>query len=628
MFSKFGRSRPVSNDAAAMFSAIDIKHILNALPPPGHSEDLFSQSLAGESLVSLASAKSNLQKLIDDREHVSIKDLPHLLDIQDISSLVAWADGQPAFSTASNGRPSLPPWIQKTIAIRFFAQARHGFINVYDEERFWSLPAEILEEIVRVYSTSFGRLQETEGYFATPQLVKKTKDSLLQLCREAEAEPAARNLSLSMGQIPREVLHELTSRMQAQSTLQRFEVQFREDGVWFVPVEAIARQSEQKQKTTLADYAQRLSSESHCIITEQGTTATDIVEQLIGGSDSTTDDDSKRTVQLVKHPSTAASDWPSSTILIKQHLLTRNLDIVLAHIPSAVTGLWNTSQPPDSTFTPAVQSLLSPSPSPLLSALLLSTSSQPVREAYTAEHTSLLSRSTISLYTHLQMTLFHPLFLYTAPLNLPEVLSDSTLAEHQQSFLLSHVKDSLLPTVLDISALSLPPPQALRTELSRFATTATGADSLDALLSASRRLGRKTRPSTLPPASTAGDEQERVQRLQARDEAVTTLLARLGRTKRASDVLQQVAWVLLAAVSTEVVALWVSAGRDAGRVVKCFGRFVENVTEDETGFGWKDAARRLEDFRGKVKDGKQSEADVEVVRELARRGWEGRRCRA
>ncbi|GAM87061.1 hypothetical protein ANO11243_050820 [Dothideomycetidae sp. 11243] len=604
-----------------MFSRNDIRYIIETLPQSTTSRDdanLFLPSLNGETLVPFATAKSDLLSLIRRDVAVSVHDIPRLLELKNPESLLDWADGQEDLSTPGNRRPSVPPWIQKTIAIHFFAKARHGFVSLQDVAHFWSLPLGTIEKIVAAYSPSFSRLEHVEGYHISLSALTRAKASLRRLCTEAQRTASSLNVSHERGDVPKEILATLLQQMaHGPDALEPFEIERRDSGLWFVPVEAMKRLEEEQRTTSFGKYAEKLSTDGYCIVSEDAQATHSIVEQL--GAKAVApgyDNSSQAIVQLEKHADTKATDWASgeTAVLVKQQLLTSALGQLLSSVPAAATAVWHATQDEDGTFNASVCNHLSPATDPaeeLNSLILLSTSSSSIRQAYQDQLLAIHAKATKQLWHHLQLTLSTPISLYTKSLDL--CASDPTLKEHQQSFLLSHIVSDILPTSLPLR-LALAPPAAAAKELSRFRAAAETSPSVDALTTALKRLMRKTRPAqddwTLPTSN------------EVRDDLLAARVRGLDRVMRPSDVLQQVTWVLLASVVDEDV-LFVSGGRDAGRMVKLLSR-VAGERPADGGFDWVAAARRMETFRASVKEGKQTEQEVEDVRDLGRRGFDAR----
>ncbi|PNS19635.1 hypothetical protein CAC42_7479 [Sphaceloma murrayae] len=150
-------------------------------------------------------------------------------------------------------------------------------------------------------------------------------------------------------------------------------------------------------------------------------------------------------------------------------------------------------------------------------------------------------------------------------------------------------------------------------------------------------------PSPTPPVATASSTRAAIDvngpgsttpshLLAVRDDILGTSLRALVKAKRPSDVLQQATWILLASVVDEPM-VFVSSGRDAGRMIRLYaglGGGRDGLMADGKegaagrGMGWADAGRRLEGFRLKVKEGKETKEEVDEIRDLARRGFEER----
>ena len=597
-----------------MFSATDVKSLIDALPRSADSDHQYMPSLNGQSLVSFAAAKAGLTALVNDGHTVRIDHLPQLLDIRDASSLLRWADQQDYFSTPKNNRTWLPPWMQKTVAIHFLAQARHGFASVSELAQFWHLTRHQVQLIIDVYRSSLPQMVQIGQYWTTLPTLKRTSKLVLALCREAEHTATPKNLSDARLDVPGPALSLLIDYMaHDMASLQKYDIKQDTDGIWFIPVNAIARKSESQQRTSLAHYAAQIARQGFCIVKpmdgEVNETANEV--RKLAGPD--------EILRLEKHVDTDRADWvdDGAVILAKQQVVSDNIAALSPLIQSVASTIWLSTQDSDNLFSSKVVNLLlqnKKASSELASLILHSTASAPLRSAYAMHLSQLAQESQAGVHSYLRGQLSIPLSLYASSLPLCQ---DPVLQASQTSFLHAHFKSDLIPSALD--KLPSPVSTQVRQELSRFRAAANEARNMDAMFSASKRLLRKTRP-----ANAVEDDPDEPWRV--RDVALEARLATLQRVKRPSDVLQQATWALLSSVGDEP-ALWIGAGKDAGRLVKVFRRMARELPPSGD-FDWVGAADRLEAYRGAIKAGTESGEDTLAVRTLASQGFEARRRRA
>lgn len=590
-----------------MFTANDVRSLLGILqsanPTGDQFPNVFLPSLNGTNLVSLSVARAKLRDLIDRRGNVSVADIPHLLDIKDATELIRWADEQPDLSTPDNGRSSIPPWVQKVIAIHFYNAIKYSFLSTRDMALFWSITENDFEKIITVYRRSFFVPRQCSWYYASPGLVERTQARLLAICRTAESEAVSISVTQKLKHLPAEVLEDLSGRLHSgPHELLPFELHAKPDGLWFVPAEAIKRRREASQQSSLERYAQQLKLDGFCIVKDESSEVSHIRDQLLSSGDG-------QTLELSKHADTPSNDWPSDTIaLVRQDHLNTTLDSFSSHIPEVAASIWQSTRETDSTFSSAVRSTLlaSISPSnPIHPLILLSSNSSPLRQYYTLSHAEQHSTASRLLHHHLFLTLHAPIALYLSGLDITS--SDPTLHEHQYTFLTTHFTTELIPAALALPATIYAPRQAEK-EITRFRSSISSSPSVAGISTALKRLERKTSVSDTRLPSL----------VEVRDSYLTPLPGKL----RPSDVLQRGTWTLLAC-RADRTALFLGAGRDAGRFVKVF-RSLADTDGGEGEMDWSSAAGKLEELRAALKAGTDTSGLEGEIRDLVIRGIEHR----
>ncbi|KAF2220290.1 hypothetical protein BDZ85DRAFT_284714 [Elsinoe ampelina] len=638
---------------------------------------------------------------------ISTSSLSSLLDVPDPTTIIRWADQQPTLSTPAARKPDLPPWQQKVVAIWFLFQARYRPTRISEAAEFFGLDAEIVEAIVKAHAETWQGV-EVKGLWVTKRMWEGRRRVVSTTLGDAEKHGEKKTLEGLEGW-DETVVRLLVTLALGEERGGQWELQREGCGWSFVP----ATGNGPSEKTGLDDLVKTYRHEFQTVgwvtIAGTGEQRAVILERL--REDGDLDDTTELESDSATDSATQNKVPQDSVTLVASRKLNEASMKVLEILPDVAQAIWRDTQDKDLSFNTKVQSHITTSLQdssisntllPLIELVLVSSNaSKPIKEAWMSRLAILSSTSSTAFLSTVRNDLRLPLHLYTAPMALYS--SDPTLAEHQTSFLYDFLRSDVLPAFFkSISTLDLPPPKDLSKELSKFKTTASEARNLDALLSVFKKFSRKTKlPDVHTPLSRAGtrslssrttsrtasrshstalsspaspsteqstttapaaeattppslDEQAgKTDLLLARDTILSQDMKTLLKAKRPSDVLQQATWILLASVVEEPM-VFISGGRDAGRMVKLFQRVASGV-EDEgggevkdrevdeegdegeamqptrEGYGermdWVGAGRRLEGFRGKVKGGKEEGREVQGVRELAGRGWEGRRVR-
>lgn len=190
-----------------------------------------------------------------------------------------------------------------------------------------------------------------------------------------------------------------------------------------------------------------------------------------------------------------------------------------------------------------------------------------------------------------------PIQLYAAG---AETVSDAGLRSRLDEYVTTHFCIELVPAFeKSVRDEAMNNERTRRNNLDKFFKSCTKSKSLQDLTTAVTKLCRKQKIE--PPDATYLAE--------VKQELLREKLEAMQKMSRGSDVLQNLIWILLAG---EREGLFMSAGRDTSRMVKLYQATGNAVT-----------GRQLEQWRDALKAGKQSEDDLQQMRELAREVVEG-----
>ncbi|KAF4548563.1 Hypothetical protein D9617_27g045310 [Elsinoe fawcettii] len=647
----------------------------------------FISSASKPQLYPISVLKRKFTSHVATHGSVSTTHLSTLLDIADPAPLLQWADHNPSFSTPRWRKPDLPPWQQKVVAIWFFNLARRRPLHIDEATDFFGLEKGMVKAIILKFAKTFAGTSMRD-WWVTEKLWEGTRRRLEVLRDQAVAE-GRESERLQLQGWDAEVVNFLLADVLRGCRPGDCDLRSEGGAWWFIPLAALNRKQEGRLEEAVRDYGQKLNLQGWCIIAGSAEHQTTVLHRMkqtemfantievhCEGDDGGEHWPQNNSV-LIK----------SSTL---EATITKLLGLMpdVAHTSWKDTQDRDTTfgDRVRSLLRTAIDTTSQSQEDKTVCKLVLSstTSSTTLKEAYLTQLSNFSAEASTMFLTALRAELQFPLHLYTSPLTL--YAADQTLAEHQSSFLFEYVKSDILPTFFKSTAtLDLPPPKDLAKELNKFKTAASEARNLDTLQSAFKKFARKvklpdvhtplsraggrsisckttsrttsrtvsrsqstalptsatpvpgtsspgspdapTEPASSPPTSSAPDSTSDSGQdlLFARSILIAQNLKTLSKAKRASDVLQQATWILLSSITTEPM-VFISGGKDAGRMIKLFSKLAAGVEGDggHDGIDWIAAGRDLEVFRGRVKEGKETGEEVNAIKALAEKGWEKR----
>ncbi|CAD0099372.1 unnamed protein product [Aureobasidium mustum] len=279
----------------------------------------------------------------------------------------------------------------------------------------------------------------------------------------------------------------------------------------------------------------------------------------------------------------------SSSFLITQDTLSARLSVIAAKAADAATEQWSSRRAgEDITFDPTNQSLTT---SPLDLAILSSGDPESKTQASFDTKILALQKSTLETFTTtIQNELLAPLKLYSQG---ADTITDSTLQPRVQDFTYEYIRKELAPeTLRTIKDNNLIPTKSALRDLDKFSDAVVAARTLDDILTSTSKLARKQKIEH-PSVSAL---------LTRKQQILAQKVVAMRKIKRASDLLQNVIWILLA---RQREGLYLSSGKDTSRMIKM-------VKESN-----KEAAAKLEEWRDLVKQGKDNDDTKTEMRDVA-----------
>jgi len=443
---------------------------------------------------------------------------------------------------------------------------------------------------------------------------------LRKTLQEAQDAAAVTHLDPSNFQAPRPVIAHLANAvLSKEQSSTGGNISLEENGLRFTPRSALeqeASQAHEQHQNLVRRIISDIQRDGHCIHTRGSVSSS----ALVG--------DVKDHWWQENIPLENLDDQSTICFITAEHLQSaRDLLLTMA-IEVAERSYHERDLSTDVVFGPEVlQSLTTSFTSPQLSSILIAKDSQllPIISSSFAERLShLQSRVNTTYQTTVRAQLLAPTQLYAAGCGL---VSDTSLRSKLTSYTHEYLQSDLLPAAIaSILNPSTIPSKATHAEVLKLQTSLAEASTMDDIESALRRLARRTK------VATNFDDHE----LQCiKRDILSTKIAGMRSMKRASDVLQNLLWTLLATApfpapapepglepdQKRKEALWVSSGKDTTRMIKYYRQVAEAGQGERIWAAW---GEELSDFRDKVKEGETSEGikgDMAALAERALQAW-------
>lgn len=286
-----------------------------------------------------------------------------------------------------------------------------------------------------------------------------------------------------------------------------------------------------------------------------------------------------------------------SMFLISPDALSAKRSVIAARAADAATRQWSSRRPGDEVIFDPISIPHSDDTSESLHSAIISSGDpeDTIASAFTSKILSLQDSTHSTFTTTIQSELLAPLKLYTQA---TETITDPNLLPRVQEFVYDHARKELIPQVLlTIRNQNLITSKSVSRDVDKFSDAITQAKTLNDITTATAKLTRKQKIES-PSASSL---------LHRKQEILTQKVAAMTKMKRGSDLLQNVIWILLAKARD---GLYMSSGKDTSRMIKM-------VRETDA-----EAARKLEEWKEAVKQGKDTEGTRREMREVAARAVE------
>jgi len=524
--------------------------------------------------------------------------------------------------------------IQKVIGIYVFSSLRRkGHVRLKDVGDFFGVDFERIREIVKVYGRSFcydvdrGRVGdgENEGYVSV-----KAREKLMKMCEEARMEGEEVCLSTVIKCVDQCLFKEVLGMNGINKEGDEWELEMRDGSVWFIPIEATRRKMESDLLGREDQIRKYIDGQGFYLLKiendETSSNLTEIIDRLDAKKWNDTDDFTVDQ-RIITFKLTTSKDM----LFIKSSKLQTCLAEYKSLSKEITHRLWLEQQDKDMVFNQQMEELLREKTfhKDILHHLLSTEFRKAITASFEQDIKQLKQQATFQINERISEELYIPVQLYMS--SIEYTISDKTLHDNIQMFILDSLKTDILPKaltsllttstpnsaiVLNEEEMCLAPPLIYSSELSKFSSSIPSFNTLSDLNSALKKLSRKLNLST-----TENTAAVHVKVLKAD-------LETLENTKRTSDVLQRVVWICLSSCTlfpNNKPAVFISGGKDTSRMIKLLKRIVQlNLDDGEVNITvGMDDVETIEKFRDDIKKGNRQMTGNEIdrVKDIAKKAF-------
>jgi hypothetical protein len=577
-------------DRSPVFTEDDIRKLIISFPPaePRPGKESLVRSLSGRNLVRSDAVIKRFHSLLQSATGpIFLNSLHNELGVHDAQWLLTQEDERIHYST--DRRRLLPESTQKAIYQNVQNELANGGIELDSVASEKDITVATLRRILTAQDPNLTLEDLENGKTYDSTFLEQLKTNIKKTIEDAQKAVA---LSETFPQVPMTWL-ESTAKilLSTEANDASGVVEVVSGNLRFTPrSQLVQREGELKraQEKYVQESVAELERSGYCDI---GVTCRPRILQKVEGVDFTRlireaitqKDASLNIVEL-------GPNAPS--YLIKEDILTAQRSIIVARAVESATEQWSSRRPGEEvTFdTTSLRKCIDNSV-PLDLAILSSGDPEgEILAAFKSRISSLQDSTASNFTTTVQSELLAPLKLYTQA---TEIITDTTLLPRVQEFVYDYTRKELTPEVLKtIKDQNLTTTKACLRDLDKFSDAVQAAKTLSDMNTAVAKLARKQKIDH-PSAST----------LQKRKrEILMQKVAAMKKMKRGSDLLQNVIWILLA---RDREGLYMSSGKDTSRMIKM-------VKEGDA-----EAAKKLEEWKDLIKQGKDTEDTRKEMRDLA-----------
>ena len=558
-----------------LFASPDIAALVIAFPPPSPTKDQLSlvRSISGNNLYNSQTILTRFRSLLGtEPSRIKHSDLPSRLGIKKTDWLFDCYEGSIHFS---RDKQSIIPEIEYGQILRNIQdRSRTKFLelsSIAGEADI--LPQSLYGPNSPLRSMGIGLLPNFNSVFLiNHDLAKDTKQEMAQTIAAAASEKV--DLTQLVPDVPKPVLREL-----AHDTCAGGELEDDDDRIVFVPTRYESALEEKRRATyesRLQDLMQTLHTHGSCQVTDE-VEASDVCSRY-------------RETHTEHETAAILSAGLKLRVVVLQPILSQILDQLKSDVVALASSSGRSAE--HSINANIKASLIAASPKPELASLLLQSKHlKAVEDALGFEVARQDNLDGQRFQDMFQLRVMAPAHLYAMG-----VVADATLKQRLDEYLSDYFRNDVIPRFVNTAREQglLQNDKTRAREIERLQQVCSQAKTLSDIKTAVSKFSKKQK---IDGPSIDQIKQMKQQTLQQKVKAMQKM-------SRGSDVLQNLTWILLAQRSE---GLFMSSGKDTSRMVKQY----QTVDDDET-------SRRLQEWRDALKAGKESDEDLQNMKEIAR----------
>jgi hypothetical protein len=577
-------------DRSPVFTEDDIRKLILSFPPPEPrpGKESLVRSLSGRNLVRSDAVVKRFHSLLQSATGpIFLNSLHNELGVHEVQWLLTQEDERIHYST--DRRRLLPESTQKAIYQSVHNELANGGIELDTIASGKDITVATLRRILAAQDANLslqdlenGKTYDSKFLEKLKTGVKKTIDGAQEVVVLSEVFPqvpiawldsTAKSLSSTQGSDALGVVEAVSGslRFTPKSQLVQREGELKQAQDAYIQKAATELERNGYSEVTISSRPQILQKADDVDLTR-------MIQEAIAQRDASLD-----IVEL---------NTSKSSFLISQNSLTARRSIIAARAVDVATEQWSFRRPGEEVTFDASSLPTSNDTSASLDLAILSSADpeNTIQSTFTSKILSLQDSTTSTFTTTIQSELLAPLRLYTQA---ADTITDTTLLPRVQEFIYDYARKELTSEVLRLIKLqNLITTKAVSRDLDKFSDAVTAAKTLSDLTTAVAKLSRKQKIDQ--PSTSALHLRKQ--------ELLTQKVSAMKKMKRSSDLLQNVIWILLA---RDREGLYMSSGKDTSRMIKM-------VREQDA-----EAAKKLEEWRDLVKQGKDTEDTKREMRDVA-----------
>ncbi|TIA38731.1 hypothetical protein D6C78_03805 [Aureobasidium pullulans] len=580
-------------DRSPVFTEDDIRKLILSFPPPEPrpGKESLVRSLSGRNLIRSDAVIKRFHTLLQSATGpIFLNSLHNELGVHDIQWILAQEDERIYYNR--DRRRLLPEGTQKTIYQGIKSELATGGMDLDRVAAEKDITLATLRRILAAQDASLALEDLDNEKTYDSKYLERVKAEILKTIRDTQTAVTLNNI---FPQVPITWLESTAKNILSQDGNEaQGIVESVSDGLHFTPQSLFVQHKselQQAQDAYIQHAVKELAETGYCEVTAnsrpqilQKASDADLTQAIL-----------KQFAQKDSTSKVLELSTKDSSFLIREKELSEQLSLLAAKAADAASEQWPLRRPgEDVTFDPS--KLFDANSSSLNQAILESGDpDNKTRTSFETKIVQLQQDNTESFASTIQIELLATLKLYTQA---ADSITDPTLQPRVQEFIYDWARKEMTPEVLKTTKdNNLISSKSASRDMDKFSDAIQAARTLDDLLTATAKLARKQKIEQPSPSLLQ----------QRKQEILTQKVAGMKRMKRASDLLQNVIWILLA---KQREGLYMSSGKDTSRMIKM-------VKE-----GDKEAGGKLEEWRDLVKQGKDTDATRKEMRDVAAKAVE------